>query len=918
MTQDKNTTAENARRRENEFTDAALDAQLDTFFLFEPATGKAVRWNRSFRDISGYSDEEIASMPAPDTYYSPEDLERAGTFIERILEEGAGTIELELVCKNGCKVPTEYRVSVITGEQGEPQYIISIGRDISERKRIEEARRESEERLRFLSDATLEGIVVTERGRVLDVNKALPEILGCATEDLVDKEVMQFVAPEDRDLVMDKIRSGYGGVYEHKALRKDGSTIDVEVRGHEISYMGRQARVTLIRDITERKKAEETLLAVAKGVSSSIGESFFQDLVVHLARALGADLALVAMLKGDDRKRAQTVAVCADGEIVENFEYDLNDTPCENVISEKACVYPVGVAQEFPRDLMLQKRGIEGYAGIPLKEPAGRVIGLMVVLYRQPIKDHDLVVNTLDIFGVRVATELERSRMEELRLRLETAIEQAEEVVVITDAQAEIQYVNPAFHRLTGYTRDETVGQNPSMLKSGQHDEVFYRQMWATLSQGDVWRGRLINKNKDGSLFEEEATISPVRDGNGKITNYVAVKRDVTRETELEDQLRQAQKMEAIGTLAGGIAHDFNNLLQAMLGYLQLAQSEVSGDSRAFEFLQEVAGAGERATDLVRQILSFSRQSQKERQPVRVQLVVREALKLLRASLPSTIEVRQSIDSDCGTVLADPTEVHQVLMNLCTNAYHSMRDQGGGLEITLDEVDLEAEQAARIPSLRAGRHVRLTVRDTGHGMDKATAERVFDPYFTTKMADEGTGLGLATVLGIVKRSGGAITVGSELGEGTTFEVFLPVAQHMAAFKREAVTDVALPIGTERVLFVDDEAAVADLGRKGLQLLGYSVEMHTSSHEALEAFRNAPESFDVVITDQTMPHITGIELAQEILRIRPDTPVILCTGFSELVDEATAKASGILEYVHKPVLPNELAKAIRLVQDSEQE
>jgi PAS domain S-box-containing protein len=384
----------------------------------------------------------------------------------------------------------------------------------------------------------------------------------------------------------------------------------------------------------------------------------------------------------------------------------------------------------------------------------------------------------------------------------------------------------------------------------------------------------------------------------------------------LEEQLRQTQKLEAIGTLAGGIAHDFNNILTAILGFTELALYDVPQDSAAWCNLQEAFTAGKRAKDLVQQILAFSRQSKQEYKPVQLHLIVKEALTLLRASLPATINIRQHIAPRAGTVLADPTQMHQVLMNLCTNAEHAMRETGGVLEVRLEAVEVDADFAAVHPELTPGPHLRLTVRDTGYGMKHEVMERIFEPFFTTKDLGEGTGMGLAVIHGIITSHGGAITVASAPGHGTTFEVYLPRIDRTAG--PEARPEEAIPGGHERILFVDDEDALARLGQALLERLGYEITVRTSSIEALEVFRVAPQRFDLVITDQTMPNMTGEVLARELRRIRPDIPIILCTGFSYMMTAEKAQTLGIDAFLMKPLVTRDLGLAIRQVLDSRQQ
>lgn len=674
-----------------------------------------------------------------------------------------------------------------------------------------------------------------------------------------------------------------------------------------------EERVGFLR---ERQRAQDTLHSIVEGTSGTTGDEFFRALVRQLASALGLRFAVVAVLEVPDKTRMRTLAVWSGDDFSEDFEYGLAGTPCEQVELGDMCIYPSGVRESFPKDTLLAEMGVESYMGVPLRDSSEEVLGILVVMDDKPmVETEDRLRTLLTIFGARAAAELERTQAEEAHARLATAIDQAAEAIVITDPGGTIQYVNPAFESITGYSAEEAVGQNPRILKSGKHSDAFYRAMWDTLQRGEVWAGHLVNKRNDGSLFEEQATISPIRNAAGKTTNYVAVKRDVTHEVELETQLRQAQKMEAIGSLAGGIAHDFNNILNAVLGYADLAMQDVPEGSLVHQNLEQVTRAGRRAADLVDQILTFSRQTEQARKPIRIQNVIEETLKLLRGTLPSTIKVRQTIDSGCGPVWADSSQIQQVVMNLCTNAYHAMREMGGVLEVTLDEIDVDAGLAKEEPDLKQARYVRFAVSDTGHGISPSTMQRIFEPYFTTKDVGVGTGLGLATVHGIVRSHKGAVTVESEPGKGTTFTVFLPLSvQEADALEVEEEPEPTTLTGDECILHVDDEEPIARLVETTLGRLGYTVVSRTSSVEALAAFRAEPMRFDVVVTDQTMPNLTGVELAKEMMRIRPDIPIVLCTGFSELVDEKQAKAIGIQAYVKKPIIGHELAMAIRRVLD----
>ncbi|RPI77124.1 MAG: hybrid sensor histidine kinase/response regulator [Desulfobacteraceae bacterium] len=380
----------------------------------------------------------------------------------------------------------------------------------------------------------------------------------------------------------------------------------------------------------------------------------------------------------------------------------------------------------------------------------------------------------------------------------------------------------------------------------------------------------------------------------------------------LESQLQKSQKLEAIGTLAGGIAHDFNNILYAIIGNAEMSLYDLPEASPARYPVEQVLKASFRARDLVRQILAFSRQAEKEIKPVQVNMIVKEALKLLRATLPATIEIRHRMSALRNTVLGDPTQIHQVVMNLCTNAHHAMLEKGGTLEVNMNDVDLDAGMGTKYPGLKPGSYLKLAITDTGQGMRPEIRERIFDPYFTTKDKSVGTGLGLAVVHGIVKDLGGIISVHSEPGQGSTFEVFLPLV-HMESLP-EIPAPEAIPRGRERILFVDDEEDIANLALRILEHLGYKVVVKTGSIQALEAFKADPDCFDLIITDMTMPQMTGDRLATAVMALRPGMPVILCTGYSERISEKQAKALGIKAFVMKPLVMREIAKTIRQVLD----
>jgi len=513
--------------------------------------------------------------------------------------------------------------------------------------------------------------------------------------------------------------------------------------------------------------------------------------------------------------------------------------------------------------------------------------------------------------GVSVIQDVsQRLRIEEEQRRLATAMANTNDSIVITDKGGIIEYINPAFSRITGYDREEVIGRNPRVLKSGRHDRAFYENMWQTLLQGKVWEGKLINRKKDGTLFTELASISPVRDATGRITHFVAVKRDISHEVELESQLYQAQKMEAIGTLAGGIAHDFNNILGAIIGFTDISIMQTPRDSPVYDNLLHIRNSGRRAADLIQQILTFSRQAaHREKIPVAIGPLLKETLKLLRASIPTTIDMHLDVNEPEGWVIADPVQIQQVIMNLCTNAFHAM-SHGGTLTISLNKLELDDFRAPCLAD--SSSCIELKVADTGHGIDRAILDRIFDPFFTTKEPGVGTGMGLSVVHGIIKDLGGMITVDSDQ-EGSTFTILIPETTPPA--RDEKPVESNLPLGSESILVVDDEKDIRETCRMMLEQLGYQVRVCENPVTALALIKDPANHFDLVISDQTMPEMTGSELLQQILHIRPELPVILCTGFSEELTDETAVQRGARMLLMKPILFRQLAESLRKILDS---
>ena len=586
------------------------------------------------------------------------------------------------------------------------------------------------------------------------------------------------------------------------------------------------------------------------------------------------------------------------------------------------------LAKTHPGALPVRLAGLRSIMVLPLVS-RDVVIGTLVLMSVATHRYQDRDLSLAENVAAHISGAIANARLFDERRRAEQALRESEAslrsifraapvgIGMVTDRV--LRQVNDYICEMTGYSRNELVDQNARILYPTREEyERVGREKYVLIREQGTGSIETCWQRKDGKVIDVLLSSTPLDPADWSIgVTFTALditerKRAERERASLEEKLRISQKMEAIGTLAGGIAHDFNNILSAIIGYAELADIDTRRESPVASSLAQILKAAFRARDLVRQILMFSRQSEVQFGPLQINLIIKETLKLLRASLPATIQVRQDL-GDCGKILGDPTQVHQVVMNLCTNAYQAMGAEGGLLDISLSSVDINAGHLVQGETLQPGQYLKLSVRDTGHGIDPEILHRIFEPYYTTREKGAGTGLGLAVVHGIVKNHRGAIQASSQVGVGSTFDVYFPKVEDYSV-ESEAEPEEPVRGGNECILFVDDEPALEELGGRLLSGLGYEVVTRSSAWEALQLFKAKTMAFDLVITDMTMPQLTGEKLALEILRIRPEMPIILCTGFSEQINNERARSLGIRALVMKPFLKNEMARTIRRVLD----
>jgi PAS domain S-box-containing protein len=798
-----------------------------------------------------------------------------------------------------------------------------------ERQRTEAAWRTSEASYRAIFEATEDAISIhdLDTGALLDVNPKACEMYGYTREEMTRlrmKDIGSHVAPyteENAQHWMEQARAGHAVRFEWQRKNKDGSLHWDEVCLKRAVIAGQPRLLAVAREITERKLAEDALRSAALAVSTAEGDQVYQELTRHLCTTLGLGLAFIALYPDGDQASLKTVAMWMDGEPRPTLQYPVEGTPCETVVGKEVRVYPSGVRRLFPGDSWPFKA--ESYAAYPLFDRSGVSRGLIAVVDRKPMRDAALVESVLKIFAARAVSELERrgaaqalqASEEQYRAIFNTSMDG----MLVLDAQGQIVDANPALLALFGYSREQLAGMAPQELLSPDSPQIA-RELLDAVTSGKSFQREARTRRASGTPVDIELRGVPMH-YRGRL-HLLAIVRDITaakqaesERSHLESQLRQAQKMEAIGHLTGGIAHDFNNILTSIMGYIVLAAERTAqaGDAKLSRYLEQAHVASTRARDLIQQMLTFSRSKRSESRSLSLAPLIKESIKLLRSTLPSTLELKVELDPDLPAVRVDPVQIEQVLLNLCINARDAVPGSGT-VRVSLRSVhDVDHVCASCRKRVHGSAFVELSVRDSGTGIEPNVLERMFEPFFSTKEVGKGSGMGLATVHGIVHEHGGHIVLETAPGRGSTFRVLLPLADETAAKPNRPARAAAsrprrLLEGT--VLLVEDEEMVGEFMRDLLQSWGLEVVVKRNCAEAHELFARNPKSFDLVVTDYTMPKGTGLELGCQLTGIRPDLPVILYTGYSEDVTDADVQRCGIRAMVKKPLDPAAFLSVLR--------
>ncbi len=763
---------------------------------------------------------------------------------------------------------------------------LRLRRRLSKRSAIHQ---EEKNRFKTIYEAAADAIILydPETEKIIDFNPALSAIFEYAPEEIYHLDLETICSGgggnslNNASLAIKEALKGSPQSYDLQISVKSGKKRWVEIRMQKIVLLQKSHLLIFVSEISERKKTEQRLyrlINIVDQIGEGVGTADLNGIITYVNQAWA----------------------------------DMHGYSPRNLLGKHLSIFhddDQNAREVAPFNKKVLRRGYNS-GEIGHKRSDGRLFLTHMTTTLQ--KDE----NGRVVGFIGVATDLSDQKkveeaLRESEIKFRHLFNLSPQPISFTDLNGTFLDVNQKFCETLQYSRNEIIGKDSLDLGFPAEDRRQFIDL--LVENGEVAGYEISHKIKNMKSIQVQlySKLIHIKDKFYTLTVY----HDITPQRTLEAQLIQAQKMEAIGTLAGGIAHDFNNILSAILGYIELSRIYVEPGNKVAQYLEEEFKAANRAKELVRQILSISRQAEQRRKPIDINNIVLDVLTMLKATLPSSVEINKYLKKDVGLIEADPVQIHQVIMNLVTNAGQAMMDKGGSLTVSVDTEIIESNSKGNLPDLKTGKYVKVSISDTGHGIKPEDKKRIFDPYYTTKAKGVGTGLGLAVAQSIVKKHGGTISFSSEPGKGTDFFIYLPIINHTAIRKSAGpVVDSLLPVGKEYILLVDDEETIIETGKEMLEYLGYSVETSINGADALELFKNHPQQFDLIITDMTMPGMNGDVLSRKILEIRPDIPIIICTGYNPQIDEKIARENGLKAFIFKPLTFKKLATTVRNVLD----
>ncbi len=885
---------------------ALFDHALDAIAIADDE-GRYVDVNPAACKLFGVSREELLGSTIADFTESGFDFTQVW---QQFCEQGQMSGEFSLYRPDGTVCETEFAAVA----NFIPHLHLSILRDVSDRqaalhecKQAEAAVRESEQQLQAVIDNSPSVIYLKDmQGRHMLVNSKFERISYLTREQVKNKTVFEIFSADIAQALttndQNVLASRTSLQFEEEIPMDDGLHTYLTVKFPLCdSFSQPYAICGIATDITERKQTEQILRNIAEGVSATTGETFFYSLVQYLANTLQVDYALIAIVVNVSTPYMKTIAVFGNGTTIDNFEYDLANTPCKDAITQKLCLYTNNVQQEFPQDTLLAELNIESYIGSPLFDSAGSVLGLIVVMHRQQLSKPDLAVSVLQTFASRAAAELERKQAQQKIQEQAALIDIATDAIYVRDLENRILFWSQGAERLYGWTAEESFGQNADQFVCRETLSQIAAASQATLEHGS-WQGELEQITTTGRKIIVASRWTLVNNQFGQPESILVVNTDITEKKQLEQQFYRAQRLESLGTLASGIAHDLNNVFAPMMMIAQLLPLRCKNvDARTQELFKTLETSSKRGANLVKQILTFARGTEGKRILLQPGHLLTELVKVIKQTFPKSIEIVNDIPTNAlWMVEADPTQLEQVFMNLAINARDAMPNNGT-LTINAENQMIDETYAQMYLEAKPGGYIVVTVSDTGTGIPPEFLERIFDPFFTTKEVGKSTGLGLSTVLGIVKNHGGFVKVSSQVNEGTQFQVFLPRREGTAI---ETITNVELLRGNgELILVVDDEPVVQKTTQETLADYNYKTLVANDGIEAIAQYVQFQQQISVVLLDMLMPNMDGLTVIRTLRTLNPNVNIIAISGLP--ANEQKAIAVGAKMFLSKPYTATDL-------------